>query len=216
MDSRTSHPVSVGVYRSERARRQNPLPVPQSPALRPATVADVKFLAHLQRKFSGALGFLPTIAQEWYACHSCVTLAIENNTPAGYILGRPALKWNPLIRPIYQACVAMDAQRRHHGLALLADLESKARAAGQLAIQANCAADLEATEFWRAAGFIPVAHLTPANVRSRDVICWRKALTSRIPAWFIDLPQRAGSRASKPVSVRSTRHQFPKGAPLTP
>jgi N-acetylglutamate synthase-like GNAT family acetyltransferase len=216
MDTRPSYPVSCGLYRSARAARLRPVPVAQPPTLRTATSADVKFLSHLQRKFSGALGFLPTIAQEWYARHSCVTLALENDTPAGYILGRPTLKWNPLIRPIYQACVAMDARRRHHGLALLADLESKARAAGQLAVQANCAADLEATEFWRAAGFIPVAHLTPANVRSRDVICWRKALTSQIPAWFIDLPQRAGSRASKPVSIRSTRHQFPKGAPLTP
>ncbi len=106
---------------------------------------------------------------------------------------------------------AMDAQRRHHGLQLLADLEAKARTAGQLAIQANCAADLEATEFWKAAGFTAIAHLTPDNVRGRDVICWRKALTTKIPAWFIDLPARAGHRAAKPVSVRLHRHQFPKG-----
>jgi hypothetical protein len=58
-----------------------------------------------------------------------------------------------------------------------------------------------------AAGFKPIAHLTPTNVRGRDVICWRKPLTKRIPPWFISLPDRAGHRAARPVSIRSARHQ---------
>lgn len=170
--------------------------------IRIATAADRAFVDHLQRKFARCVGFLPRPAIEWYLDQQYVTLAQENDEPAGYLLGRKLLHWQPLLRPITQACVAMDAQRRHHGLALLATVEAEARAAGQIGIQACCATGLEANDFWRAAGFKPIVHMTPSNVRGREIICWRKPLVSRVPLWFALPPRRAGYRARIPNSTR--------------
>ena len=183
--------------------------------LRPATTQDVKFLEHLQRVYPNAIGFLPRMALDHYTAAGCAKIAIENGDPAGFILGSKRLRWQPLLRPIYQAAVAMDATRRHHGLALLAEIEAEARAAGQLGLQANCAAELEANEFWRAAGFIAIACLTPPNARKRDVICWRKPLATRVPLWFSQLPQRAGRHAGRSASdrQRSILNHFKTGKP---
>jgi N-acetylglutamate synthase-like GNAT family acetyltransferase len=175
--------------------------------IRPATVADTRYLRHLQRKFSDALGFLPTAAIDWYAESGNVAIAEENGEPAGYLLGRPALNWQPLLRPIYQAAVAMDAQRRHHGLALLRTVEAAAEAAGQTGLQANCAAGLEANEFWHAAGFIPICYLTPLNCRTRPLICWRKPLTNKIPLWFSRPPVRHGHHAGGTTTQRNPQRE---------
>ena len=86
-------------------------------------------------------------------------IAEENDDAAGYILSRPKLRWQPAMRSITQAAVAMDAQRRHHGLALLARIEQESRSAGLLAIQACCAVGLDSNDFWRAAGFLPIVHM---------------------------------------------------------
>jgi len=168
-----------------------------------ATVADLKFIDSLQKKFGRSLGFLPTAALEKNLEDGNVDLCLENGDPAGYLLCRPRLSWQPLLGSIVQAAVCMDAQRRHHGLALLLKVEERGRAAGQLALQANCAVGVEANEFWAAAGFKPIAHLTPATVSQREIICWRKPLQRALPRWFLDLPKAAGGRGLK---VNSTRN----------
>lgn len=101
----------------------------------------------------------------------------------------------------------MDAQRRHHGLALLQLLEREARAVGQIGIQANCAVGLEANEFWDAAGFKPICILTPRNARGREIICWRKPLVNRVPLWFALPPQRAGHKACNPLLLRNPNQE---------
>jgi ribosomal protein S18 acetylase RimI-like enzyme len=168
-----------------------------------ATLSDIKFIDSLQKKFGRSLGFLPYEALEVNLEAGNVDLAMENEEPAGYLLCRPRLAWQPLLGSIVQAAVAMDAQRRHHGLALLLQVEERARRAGQVALQANCAIGVEANEFWAAAGFKPIAHLTPATVSGREIICWRKPLTRKLPRWFTMLPKQAGGRGLK---VNSTRN----------
>jgi hypothetical protein len=172
---------------------------------RQARPRDHRFVDALQRRFGGSLGFLPTPAIAAYLERGHVRIALENGDPAGYLLGSPRLRWQPLLRPIYQACVAMDAQRRHHGLQLLKDVEAAALTAGQIGIQANCAVGLEANEFWLAAGFKPIAILTPQNARNREIICWRKPLVTRLPLWFANPPDRAGHKAQNPRLVRNPR-----------
>jgi N-acetylglutamate synthase-like GNAT family acetyltransferase len=131
-----------------------------------------------------------------------VTLTRENGDAAGYLLVRPVLSWQPGLCSIIQAAVCMDAQRRHHGLALLLQIESEARARGQVALQANCAIGVEANEFWQAAGFKPIAHLTPPTKSGRHIICWRRPLKRSLPSWFTALPSRAGHRSRNAVSER--------------
>lgn len=169
-----------------------------------AAPADLKFVDSLQRKFGRSLGFLPTAALEENIRRGNVTLTCENGDEAGYLMVRPKLSWRPELASIVQAAVCMDAQRRHHGLALLLTIEAEARARGQVGLQANCAIGVEANEFWQAAGFKPIAHLTPNTKSGRHVICWRKPLVRALPAWFTELPQRAGHRAAVVVSERET------------
>lgn len=178
-------------------------PAPQIGVLSRATLSDLRFIDSLQKKFGRSLGFLPTAALELNLEAGNVDLCLENGEPAGYLLCRPRLAWQPLLASIVQAAVCMDAQRRHHGLALLLQVEERALAAGQVALQANCAVGVEANEFWAAAGFKPIAHLTPATVSGREIICWRKPLTRNLPKWFLDLPKAAGGRG---LRVNSTRN----------
>lgn len=166
------------------------------------TVADLRFVDSLQKKFGKSLGFLPTQALEKNLEAGNVVITNENDDAAGYLLVRPILSWQPSMASIVQAAVCMDAQRRHHGLRLLLQIESEARRRGQVAMQANCAIGVEANDFWRAAGFKPIAHMTPNTKSGREIICWRKPLTRALPAWFTDMPARAGHRCRVPTSQR--------------
>lgn len=162
-----------------------------------ATPRHLKFLSHLQKQFSNHLGYLPTAALQWYVEQKRIGLAFENNEPAGYVLGRTHFRYQPEMRPITQAAVAMDAQRRHIGLALVDRVITHARQAGQLAVQACCAADLDANEFWYAAGFHAIGVIQPDNARGRKIVVWRKPLTTTLPEWFREAPHQAGHRARR-------------------
>lgn len=164
-----------------------------------ATPADMSFVLDLQRRHTNALGFLPRAAIDWCLLNQRVRLATENGEPAGYVLGRPAYRWAPLMRPITQAAVAFDAQRRHIGLSLVARVCEEAAAAGQIGVQSMCAQGLDANIFWKAAGFIEIGRLSPANTRGREMICWRKFFTRKLPLWAAMMPPLAGWRAARAV-----------------
>jgi hypothetical protein len=107
----------------------------------------------------------------------------------------------------------MDAQRRHHGLAILKTIEDEARSQHMLALQACCAVGLDSNEFWRAAGFQAIVHMTPATKSGREIICWRKALTSCVPTWFAFPPLKSGHRALPTQSVRDVHRQAAQTGP---
>lgn len=185
-----------------------PLPNPAGPATSPpgraiqplirlARPQDLKYLSSLQKRFSNELGFLPTQALQWYVEHQRVGVVTENGDPAGYVLGRTHFKYQPLLRPITQTAIQMDAQRRHLGLALVNRICKQAIDARQLAVQAICAEDLDANDFWAVAGFVPIGEQTHHNARGRNLIVWRKQLTSTLPAWFNLLPTAPGERARR-------------------
>jgi N-acetylglutamate synthase-like GNAT family acetyltransferase len=199
LDQKTIPPAQSEIARAATVQIAKPLP----PILAVATPADLKFVDWLQHKFSRSLGFLPNAALEVNLAKGNVTLARENEDNAGYLLVRPVLSWQPKLASIVQAAVCMDAQRRHLGLALLLKIEEEARARGQLGLQANCAIGVDANEFWAAAGFKPIAHMTPATKSGREIICWRKPLQRALPSWFTDLPAKAGGRS---LAVNSTRN----------
>lgn len=203
MDSLPKNPFVRNRPISDITGDSRALPCLGATCLRTATLNDLKFVDSLQKKFAGAVGFLPRVAMENLLEAGHIRLALENDDGAGYLLSRPRLRWQPLMRSITQTAVAMDAQRRHHGLALLKRIESEAVAGGILAIQACCAVGLESNSFWIAAGFIPIVHMTPQNVRGREIICWRKPLTSVVPAWFAMPPKLAGHRAKRPSFTRN-------------
>lgn len=152
----------------------------------------------LARRHTNEIGFIPGQAYENLIDMQRVQLALENGDPAGMILGRAALRWCIAMRPITQAAIQFDAQRRHHGLALVTREATDARASGQVALQACCREGLEANEFWRIAGFQEICRLDPTNARNRKVICWRKSLVPGfIPKWFHVPPPVSGHKARK-------------------
>lgn len=176
--------------------------------VRTATLADLKYISSLQKKFTNQIGFLPTAALVWLLEHHRIELATENDEPCGYICGRTHLAQAPLLRPITQAAVQFDAQRRHNGLALLDAITAQAQAAGQIGLQANCREGLDANAFWAEAGFKPICILTPQNRRQKEIICWRKPLTNKLPVWFAMPPRRAGYRAFLTTSTRNPRKDY--------
>jgi hypothetical protein len=173
--------------------------LPSAAVLRVAAPSDKTFVRSLAKKFSAEVGFLPDAALDWYLENAGVQLAMENDEPAGYLLGRDQLRWNIAIRPIFQAAIHFDAQRMHHGLALVTRREADAVEAGQVAIQACCREELDANRFWLAAGFEQICRMNPNNARGRPVICWRKQITPFRPKWFTAPPPRSGIRAATTV-----------------
>lgn len=172
-------------------------PKPSDATIIRATNRHVKMMVALQKRFSDCLGFLPEAALAWYAENHAAAIAKENGEPCGYILGRDAYAYQPLMRPITQAAVFLDAQRRHHGLKLVEAVCHKATLAGQHVVQASCAADLDAVDFWLEAGFSPIFHHKLENKRKRDIIVFRRLLVPHCPSWFWAPPPRSGYRAKK-------------------
>lgn len=174
-------------------------PIPLPPAAPDRLIqgkpSHLKMVIDLQKKFSNQLGFLPKVAIEQYLEKGLTGIAIENGEPCGYVLGRPSFRYQRQLRPITQAAVYMDAQRRHHGLALVDAVCRRALADGQLAVQASCAADIEAVEFWMTAGFLPIHDRELPNARGRQIIVFRRLITPTLPDWFFTPPPYAGHKA---------------------
>lgn len=167
--------------------------------IRRATPADQHFIEHLARVHTNALGFIPRVGLEAYIERGHVELATENGQPAGYLLGRPSFRWQPLMCPITQAAICYDAQRRHHGLSLVDERAAAALSRRQLALQAICREGLDANTFWKEAGFEEIGRLHPWTARNRDLIVWRKLLTHTRPAWFDFMPPVAGHKARRTI-----------------
>ena len=126
------------------------LVLPPTSLLRAATPADLAYVVSLQKRNHEALGFIPRAALAEKIDLGRIWLAAENGDPAGYLHhGSLAV---PEVR-IFQAAVQYDARRRHLGLALVADLVARARAAGARGVSLRCLDFLDANDFWLAAGF---------------------------------------------------------------
>lgn len=186
----------------------SPESVGLSTHLRIASLADLQYVIDLSKKFTNQIGFLPRAAIEWYLANNRVCFALENGDPCGFILGRTHLRWNKALRPITQAAIQFDAQKRHHGLAIVEHAADMAQLAGQHALQAMCRDGLDANDFWKIAGFKLIGSYLPGNARSKLMHCWRKPITINPPAWFDVMPPVAGWKAKKThVKEEARPHQ---------
>ena len=150
--------------------------------IRTATPADFAFVRSLQARNSNAVGFVPIEGVRNYLAAGCITITRENDDQAGYLLARPRVAGAPFIRPIVQAAVCFDARRRRHALSLVDDLARAAFISGQLLLQCWCREELEANDFWQAAGFIAVARRHQGAKRGRPCILWRRPLSTAATA----------------------------------
>ena len=135
--------------------------------------SDLKFLDHLQKKYSEQVGFLPLQVLEWNIERGNVSIALENDEPAAYLLGKGNYLRDPYFGIIYQAAVSYDARRRLMGTALvqhfIADVPAM-RATRLVGLW--CAQDIEANEFWHACGFEAIAARHGSRRKGRVHIFW--------------------------------------------
>lgn len=142
---------------------------------RPARETDLHYIEHLANKWRKAVGFLPKEAVRQYIRWGLVELGLENDEPAGYVLYKLTMPDNPGITAIFQTAVQLDARRHSIGRQLIREIEQKSIDSGNQLIQLWCASDLEANEFWSAAGFHPIALRQGGKQRKRLHIAWRLA-----------------------------------------
>ena len=136
-------------------------------AVGPAMSGAVRYAADLAKKNSEALSFIPTPRLEQYHRDGQLLLATENDEPCGFVVfgcGWPLLK-------VFQACIQYDARRRHAGLELVSRLRGIAEGNRQ-DIALWCADDLDANDFWRAAGFALVGRKSGGVRRGRMLNGW--------------------------------------------
>lgn len=156
----------------------------QIPQLRPnkpgivrlARPIDLPFIEHLARSNTEEVGFLPKQAIGEYIDRRAVMLAMENGDPAGYLLGKHHVPDYPGTTMIHQACVCFDARRRALGLSLVKRYTTAAAVSGNGAVQLWCRGNLDANEFWKAAGFEAMALRPGGERRGIPHILWRIAV----------------------------------------
>jgi N-acetylglutamate synthase-like GNAT family acetyltransferase len=157
-----------------------------------ASVKELSYIIDLAKKFSEQLGFLPRAAVLEYLEAGRVLLARENSEPAGFIISRNRLRSEKWCRPLTQVAVSFDAQRRHHGEALIAALKTQARQDMLEGLQCWVAEDLEAVQFFRSQGFVHVQTREPGNKRNRRLLLMRLNLNVTPNPRFFSMPLVAG------------------------
>lgn len=119
------------------------------PIIEQPTPQDMRYILDLARKNYYSLGFIPKPRMEEYAQRGQILLESENDETCGYLVFGNGKR----VMTVYQAVIDFTARRREHGLKLVERLVKRAVARNLEGILLWCADDLEANEFWRAAGF---------------------------------------------------------------
>ena len=131
--------------------------------VRKATLSDLKYVEHLRRLEGEAVGFIPYQRYEMEVDGrrgGSIYLAWENGDPVGFVY---ATHNRTGVTHIQQVAVQEDARRMERATALV-EAAQKER---DWLVTLRCAADLEATHFWEALGFILDSHVSPKSVYGR-------------------------------------------------
>jgi len=135
----------------------------------PATLADLLYIDHLQRKNAEELAFYPKQVFEREVQNFRILIAKVNNDHAGYIY-HGAL--GPQVK-IHQACIQYDLRGQLYGAALVRQLIDLVRAANGSSITLRCGSDIAANGFWKAMGFYCQGVTLGGVRRMRDINNWR-------------------------------------------
>lgn len=138
--------------------------------------ALVRYIDSLAHKNSEALSWLPLQAYELAAAEGRIVLQLENDEPCGYLLHGPLRPLAPCT--VWQLCIQTDARRRGSAVEAVEKLGADAAAAGCSDLRLRCASDLDANEFWTAAGFTQFATVEGGARRARTLEKYVKALES--------------------------------------
>lgn len=158
--------------------------------IRLATEADHRYIRHLQNQHHTELGFIPDLGSRKELRQGNVVLGAINDSPAGFLMVRPALQAQPTTAAIIQTAVELDARRGALGRQLVGRIARLARAAGAHVLQASCREDLEACAFWTALGFELVATRPGGSSTRHAVRIYRHALRPHADIWTLPTPHQ--------------------------
>jgi hypothetical protein len=129
--------------------------------VRPATLADMKYITSLANKESKSIGFIPKSAYEaaitgtkpsehrWSdTCNDKIYICSENNDPVGFVMMSYGIR-----AKVNQICIQEDARLLERGHALLQSGINHATSRGIHDFGCGCADDLESNYFWNAMGW---------------------------------------------------------------
>jgi len=178
--------------------------------VRCASLRDLIFVDHLQKRNAEELAFYPKQVFEREIENERILLALVNNEPAGYLY-HGAQRTSGFTK-IHQACIEYDLRGNWYGAALCKLLEESGILLGIAGIQLRCGSDIAANRFWKLMGFKCV-DVQPGGVRRmRDINVWMKELASSLfPYDFVDPSdkkkdasfwRRRGSRLSQSIMLR--------------
>jgi N-acetylglutamate synthase-like GNAT family acetyltransferase len=135
---------------------------------RSATLADLTYIDHLQRKNAEELAFFPKQVFEREVENQRIILAELNSEPCGYVYHGAF----GVICRIHQACIQYDLRGQLYGAALVRDLTTRCQSFETATIKLRCGSDIEANKFWQAMGFVCEAVTQGGVRRMRDINHW--------------------------------------------
>jgi len=135
---------------------------------RSATLSDLTYIDHLQRKNAEELAFFPKQVFEREVENQRIILAELNAEPCGYVYHGTF----GVICRIHQACIQYDLRGQLYGAALVRDLTTRCQAFETATIKLRCGSDIEANKFWQAMGFVCEAVTQGGVRRMRDINHW--------------------------------------------
>ena len=141
--------------------------------IRIATQDDLKFIHHLQGRWSNQIGFIPPTATQRELEWGHILFADHNDDDAGFLLVQPALSGQRTTAAIIQAAVRLDAQRLSIGTQLVGAVAMKAAAAGTTMLQCWCRSGIEANLFWEACGFQKIMQRNGGKSHGEPHNLWR-------------------------------------------
>lgn len=142
-------------------------------AIRLATLADLKYVEHLQRIWSNQVGFLPRAALTRYIDTRATLLICSNGQEAGYLSWQLTKKG--LLR-LMQLAVSPDLLRGKLGSDVVHYIERAARKGACSVIRFQTRIDLDANIFWNELGYKTTAVFQHPTARKRPLIEWTKCL----------------------------------------
>ena len=128
-----------------------------------ASLGDIKYIDHLRKQESEAIGFIPIQGYEMEIDGrrgGSIYICWEHNDPVGFIY---ATHNRAGVTHIQQVAVQEDARRMERASALVEATQQDR----DWLMSLRCAADLEATEFWTALGFQLLDTVAPKSVYGR-------------------------------------------------
>lgn len=161
-------------------KKAPPLPIfkePEGSPIRTATVADLKFIDMLQKRWAKNIGYLPLGALERAAESRRIWLIHENDDDAGYMLFYPA--GNGVLR-INQLAIHPDLLRTTLGTQMMVRIMKVAHKVDASMIRLASREDLRANQFWPTLGLKKSGYFRAARPGSAIIYEWSRIIPPRI------------------------------------